>query len=146
MYLLLVISLDLVFSLLPAPEQNARRQRNRPPSLESLTSSSRRVEICPFFRTLTVGPPVVDLLVNATGPDGDPLAYEYSVTEGKISGKGRLVVWGLENLPRGPHEARVTVTDGKGGKVDATLTVTTVDAGACDPPRPPCPVVKVSIP
>lgn len=104
------------------------------------------VEICPFFRTSAVGPPVVDLYVTATDPDGDPLAYKYSVTEGKVSGKGKLVSWDLDNLPRGPHKVRVTVTDGKGGKVEADLTVTTVDAGACDRPPPPCPVVEVTCP
>ena len=149
MNLLLVISFALVFllvGLLPASQQKSRRQPNRPPVIESFTSSSKAVEICPFFRNSAVGPPVVGLYVSATDPDGDPLAYKYSVNEGKISGQGRLVSWNLDDLPRGPHEVRVTVTDGKGGKADASLTVTTVDAGACDRPPPPCPVIEVTCP
>ena len=86
------------------------------------------------------------LVVNATDPDGDPLSYEYSTSEGTISGEGRSVLWDLEGLPRGPHEVRVSVRDGKGGKVAAALRVTTADASACDPPPPPCPDVKVSCP
>ena len=103
------------------------------------------VQICPFLPASAVtGNPEVNLVVNATDPDSDPLHYEYSTTEGTISGKGNSVLWDLRNLPRGPHEVRVTVTDGKGGKVDAALTVTTADASICDPPPPPCPVIKVS--
>ena len=102
------------------------------------------IPICPFSQLFAK--PVVDLLVSATDPDGDRLQYEYSTTEGTISGKGKLVIWDLNNVVRGPHEVRVTVTDGKGGKAEAALPVTTVDAGACDPPPPPCPVIKVSCP
>jgi thiol-disulfide isomerase/thioredoxin len=86
----------------------------------------------------------VALIVNATDPDGDSLHYEYSITEGTISDKGKSVIWDLRRVPYGPHEVRVTVTDGRGGKVEASLTVTTVEPGACDPPPPPCPVIKVS--
>ena len=143
-----LISLALVFPLvavLSASEQKPRRQRNRPPSIESFTSSSMRVEICQFPRQLH-DKPEVNLLVNATDPDGDSLQYEYSVTEGTISGKGKLVVWDLHNVLLGLHHVRVTVTDGKGGKVDASLTVTAVDAAVCDPPPPPCPEIRVSCP
>ena len=90
--------------------------------------------------------PEVTLLVKATDPDGDSLDYEYSSAEGMISGKGKSVVWHLDALPRGPHEVHVTVSDGRGGKADGALTVITVDASGCDPPPPPCPVIKVSCP
>jgi hypothetical protein len=140
----LAISLALVFSLLTIAEQKARRQRNRPPSIDSFTSSSRTLNICQF--TQLCDKPEVGLLVNATDPDGDALQYEYSPTEGSISGKGKSVIWNLNNVLRGPHEVRVTVTDGKGGKVDAALTVITADSDSCDPPPPPCPIVKVSCP
>ena len=123
-------------------EQKLQKLRNRSPSIESFTSSSRTVDICPFSGRK----PEVELFVQATDVDADPLNYEYSVNEGTISGRGNLVVWNLDGLPRGPHKVRVTVSDEKGGKVDATLTVTTVDAGICDPPRPPCPVIELSCP
>jgi len=102
------------------------------------------LNICPFNQLFDK--PEVDLLVNATDPDGDSLQYEYSTTEGSISGKGKSVIWNLDKVVRGPHEVRVKVTDGKGGKVEAALTVTTVDAGTCDPPPPPCPWLKITCP
>jgi thiol-disulfide isomerase/thioredoxin len=123
------------------------QQSNRPPSIDSFTPSSTVIRICPFVPPSSLSDdPEVTLIVNATDPDGDSLDYEYSTTEGTISGKGKSVVWDLRGLPRGPHEVRVTVTDGKGGKVEASLRVTTVDSGTCDPPPPPCPVIKVSCP
>jgi hypothetical protein len=145
---LLVISFALVLPFVvatPASQQKSRRQRNRPPSIESFTSSLRTIQICPFFPTSAISDkPEVQLIVEAADPDGDTLHYEYSITEGTISGKGSSVLWNLDRLPRGPHEVRVIVTDGKGGKVEAAVIVTTVDSSACDPPPPPCPVIKVS--
>ena len=147
---LLVISLAPVFLFVgvrPASEQKAQPQRNRPPAIDSFTPSSTAVQICPFFPNSSMyGKPEVELLVQASDPDGDSLNYKYSTREGTISGKGQLVVWNLDRLPRGPHEVRVTVTDGKGGQAVASLKVITADAGACDPPPPPCPVIEVSCP
>jgi len=88
----------------------------------------------------------VELVVKATDPDGDTLHYEYVTRDGSISGKGSSVTWDLNNVMRGPHDVRVRVTDRRGGKTEATLTVATVDGGSCDPPPPPCSVVKVSCP
>ena len=138
-------SVCLVITLLPASQQKARQKTNRPPSIESFTSSARTIPICPFVTIVSVHvKPEVQLVVEASDPDADSLNYEYSVREGTVSGKGSSVLWDLRDLPRGPHEVRVTVTDGKGGKAEAALTVTTVDADICDPPPPPCPVIKVS--
>lgn len=144
---LLVISFALVFPFAAAPQQRARRPPNRPPSIESFTSSLKTIQICPFFPTSAVlDKPEVQLEVKAIDPDGDALLYEYSTTEGTISGEGRSVVWDLRGLPRGPHEVLVAVSDGYGGKAEKALTVTTIDSGSCDPPPPPCPVIKVSCP
>jgi len=126
----------------PAPKQKPRQQRNRPPSIESFTSSVRAIPICQFSSLLPK--PEVELLVNATDPDGDSLSYQYSVAEGTISGKGKSVRWDLKDLPRGLHEARVTVTDDKGGKVDASVMVVTFDSGSCDAPPPPCPSITIN--
>jgi hypothetical protein len=146
---LVVFSIVLVFpflSVLPRSEQKSRRHANRPPSIESFTSSLTTIRICPFYPTSAVSDkPEVTLVVKAIDPDGDSLSYEYSTTEGTISGEGRSVLWHLDGLPRGPHEVHVTVSDRKGGKATGALTVTTVDASACDPPPPPCPVIKIKV-
>jgi Bacterial Ig domain len=148
MKLPLLFSIILVFPLIavsPDSVQKSRRRANRPPSIESFTSSLTNLQICPFFpRAVVHDEPRVTLVVNATDPDGDSLNYEYSSKEGTISGKGQSVIWDLDRLPRGPHKVHVTVTDGRGGKANASLTVTTVDASGCDRPPPPCPSIKVS--
>jgi len=145
-----MILLALVFPLvavLSASEQKPRRQSNRPPTIDSFTSSLKTIRVCPFLPTAVEhDEPEVNLVVNATDPDGDALQYEYSTSEGSISGKGKSVTWDLNKVRRGSHEVRVVVTDGKGGKVEAALTVITVDASGCHPPPPRCPVVKVSCP
>ena len=145
-----ILSFALVFpavGIFPDFGQKARRQPNRPPSIHSFTSSLTTIQICPFLPSSTVSDkPEVRLVVTATDPDGDSLHYEYLTTEGTISGEGRSVLWDLHGLQRGPHEVRVRVTDGKGGRVDGTLTVTTTDAAICDPPPPSCPEIKVSCP
>jgi hypothetical protein len=142
---LFVILIAVLWPFVPSQpaQQESQRQTNRPPVISSFSSSRRLIEVCPFSEHFPK--PHVDLLVIASDPDGDSLVYEYSITEGAISGKGRQVIWDLDRALRGPHEVRVTVTDGKGGKATDVLSVTTVDAGACDPPLPPCPLVKVSI-
>jgi thiol-disulfide isomerase/thioredoxin len=123
------------------------QQPNRAPSIDSFTPASTIIRICAFHPPTSLSDdPEVEMVVNATDPDGDSLDYEYSTTEGTISGKGKSVVWDLRGLPYGPHKVRVTVKDGKGGKVEASLIVTTVVSEGCDPPPPPCPVIKVSCP
>lgn len=143
----LVILFTLLFqvvAVIPASEQKPRRQKNRSPSIDSFTSSSTRVEICQFSSIFRK--PEVELVVNATDPDGDSLYYEYSTKAGTISGQGKSVLWDLRGSLLGPQQVRVTVTDGKGGKAHRDLNVTAVDAAVCDPPPPPCPQIRVSCP
>lgn len=147
---LVVFSLVTVFpfaAVSPCSQQKPRREPNRPPSIESFTSSLSTIQLCRFTQTSALSDkPEVTLLVNAADPDGDSLYYAYSSTEGTISGEGRSVIWHLTGLPRGLHEIHVTVSDGKGGKAATALTVRTVDSSACDPPPTPCPVIRVTCP
>ena len=147
MHRLLTISFLVILplvGLLLHPQQRSRRLFNRPPSIASFDSSVRVIEICPFARSVVGEKPEVTLSVKASDPDDEPLLYQYWTTDGTISGEGRSVVWDLRGLPLGPHRVRVTVEDGWGGKDEASLLVNTVASGSCDPPRPPCPVIKVS--
>jgi len=140
----LMILLALLVAAVSASQQKSRH-RNRPPTIDSFTSSAAVLRVCAFHPEL-YDKPQVDLLVNASDPDGDALQYEYSTTGGSIVGKGKFVSWDLKDALQQKHEVRVTVTDGKGGKVEASLTVAMVDGGSCDPPPPPCPWVKITCP
>ena len=140
---LLLILWALVFSIGAASEQ--RRQPNRPPTITSFTSSLNTIRVCGWNPNVSLDDPLeVMLVVTANDPDGDPLRYEYSATEGKISGRGKAVRWDLRGLPHGPHEVRVIVKDTKGHQVESVLTVTTVSGGCPDPP--PCPTISVACP
>lgn len=63
----------------------------------------------------------VKLLADAKDPDGDKLAYAYRANSGRIVGKGRKVRWLLSGM--GLYEARVEVSDGRGGVANASATV-----------------------
>jgi hypothetical protein len=71
MHRLLMILLALIFpfvGLIPASQQTAQQQPNRPPSIDSFFSSLTRIEICPFFPSSVVtGKPEVTLIVKVTG-------------------------------------------------------------------------------
>jgi hypothetical protein len=120
--------------------QNSRRgrtQRNRPPTIQSFTSSMDSTAYCPF---VPGGPcstsAIATLEARASDPDGDELTYNYSVTAGAIAGHGATVNWDLFKTPFGVQTATVEVTDGRGGKTSSTAQVKVVVCGACDPPRP----------
>jgi len=129
--------LVLVVVASTAAFQNNRRgraQRNRPPTIQSFTSSLDSMAYCPF------GPcspsTVATLEAKASDPDGDELTYKYSVSAGAIAGNGANANWDLSKTPFGVQTATVEVTDGHGGKASSSAQVKVVVCGACDPPRP----------
>ena len=69
----------------------------------------------------------VSLKVTAFDPDGDRLRYRYEVTGGKILGRGQAVRWTLEDVADGQFQARVNVTDGRGGESTTAIVMTVVD-------------------
>lgn len=117
--------------------------KNRPPTIESFTSSGADAGLCPWAESSTCRKEVMFWLdVKAIDPDGDPLHYEYSVKEGVIRGSGPVVSW---TLPKeGPHTVIVQVTDGRGGKASASVVSVVRSCGTCD--GPPCPTVNASCP
>lgn len=68
-----------------------------------------------FSVTLAVG-------VAATDADGDPLTYEWSVTNGTYSGGGSSIVVTGTCAPTCPVTVTVTVKDNRGGSASATRT------------------------
>jgi len=70
---------------------------------------------------------------NAEDPDGDELNYEWSAGEGDISGTGSVITWTASEA-LGLRSIMVVVTDGYGGEVTRSLTISV----AAKPP----PVIK----
>jgi hypothetical protein len=50
----------------------------------------------------------------AVDPENDVLTYQYTVSAGKIIGKGAEVIWDLRNLPNGTYTITAGVDDGCG--------------------------------
>jgi opacity protein-like surface antigen len=73
----------------------------------------------------------------ANSPDGLPLTYSYSASEGQISGTGTTATLATTGAPAGPITVTCNTADDKGQTASATTTVT-VQA----PPPPPAPQVK----
>lgn len=73
--------------------------------------------------TQYVGPLTATLSVDSTDPDGDSLSYDWKVTAGTLSAtSGRTVNW---TVPEGGgvQFAYLTVSDGRGGYVERTLSL-----------------------
>jgi len=85
---------------------------NTPPEIASLTSSEPSVapeESCSVSCT-------------ASDPDGDTLTYEWTASDGNISGEGSTVTWEAPT-DEGTYTISVTVSDGKGGTTSDSLTI-----------------------
>lgn len=123
------------------PVKQKRQKKNRAPIIKSFLAAERTVILCPFGSGCDVvsrDPNGTTLLTTASDPDGDPLTYTYSVTVGKIEGKGSEVRWNLEKSD-GVHQAEVVVKDSKGNQARAVLSVTASWCNTCDPPPLPSP-------
>lgn len=57
---------------------------------------------------------LITVSTSAVDPENDPLTYDYSVTGGKIIGRGAKVVWDLTGVPPGTYKITVGVDDGGG--------------------------------
>ncbi len=83
----------------------------------------------PVIQSVTVTPNtingngMVSINVVASDSDKDVLTYAYQVTGGSISGTGPNVTWTAPST-QGAHSVNVTVSDGKGGIVAQTATLT----------------------
>lgn len=64
----------------------------------------------------------IELSVNATDANDDPLTYTWNVTAGSISGTGSTVTWTAPNT-EGFYEISITVRDDKNAATQASTTV-----------------------
>ena len=120
------------------PAQRTRSKRNRPPTIQSFTSSLAEIDYCPFDEggSCSSSGTIVTLEVKAKDQDNEKLTYKYSVSAGAIAGDGSTVNWDLDKAPLGMQTATVEVTDQHGRKASSAAIVNVVMCGACDPPRP----------
>jgi len=91
---------------------NVQVVENHPPTVESLQVNGSEILVSNSYE--------VDCL--AFDPDGDELTYEWSASDGNLSGQGRAVTW---STPHTPHicTIEVKVTDGQGGEDAASLDI-----------------------
>ena len=86
---------------------------NRPPTITSLVADA----------DWTTPSDSLNVTCDASDPDGDKLSYEWSTTEGDISGTGTAVTW---NAPEevGTYHITIVVKDGYGGEDIRVKTLT----------------------
>jgi hypothetical protein len=92
---------------------------NEPPTITSLVADAAWV--------LPSG--TVQVTCTASDPDGDELTYEWSASEGKISGTGGVVTWTAPQKV-GLYDVTVVVTDNHGGSATDSLPISVVTGQA----------------
>ncbi|MBM4447299.1 MAG: PKD domain-containing protein [Chloroflexi bacterium] len=89
---------------------------NQPPTITSVTKDGNPPDEENRVRQWTT----VTLQCNAQDPDGDNLSYLWRSTGGPISGEGSTVGWTSPGV-NGDYTVTVVVTDGRGGKTEASI-------------------------
>ena len=109
---------------------SATAQGRQPRASVTLLASTERVvlletegapgpcEAC----TPTASP--IEVAAAPSGLQGKKLSYSYTVTGGKILGKGAQVKWDLSGVKPGAYTVRVKVRDGRGRSVTGSKAVT----------------------
>ena len=92
----------------------------------------------PVIASLTANPASIPVAINTTitcsasDPDNNPLAYGWSAAQGIITGTGSIIIR-TAPATSGSYMISCTVSDGKGGTAQQSVTVT---ATAVAPPAP----------
>jgi hypothetical protein len=64
----------------------------------------------------------LQVMCTASDPDGDELSYEWTTTEGDISGTGAVLIWTAPEEV-GMYDITVVVTDSQGGEDTGSITL-----------------------
>jgi len=99
---------------------------NHPPVINGLTIDGNppngENQVVRIWRTVTIE-------CTAEDPDGDELSYSWPrPTGGKIQGEGAQVGWTAPGVPE-DYTVTVIVTDGRGGKAEASVDFTVLCCG-----------------
>ena len=113
---------------------------NRPLEL-SLTADTNVVSAC-----ADGGAPQVRLKANAVSPDGYPIQYKWTTSNGTISGDGPEVTWNLAGLKPGYHKASIDIRSvGSEGSCQAFSSVSVL-VNPCVAVQPVCPAIEIVCP
>lgn len=107
----------------------------------SLTSDANIVRACD-----NSGAPQVQLTAKAVSPNGNPIRYKWTTSDGVIRGEGPIVTWNLAGLKPGYHKASLDiVSTGSEGTCQAFSSVSVL-VNPCAEVRPVCPAIEISCP
>jgi hypothetical protein len=107
----------------------------------SLTSDVNIVRACD-----NSGAPQVQLTAKAVSPNGNPIKYKWTTTNGTIIGEGPVVTWNLAGLKPGYHKASLDIQSvGNDGTCQAFSSVSVL-VNPCAEVRPVCPAIEISCP
>src|SRR5262245_43465203 len=130
-------------------------RRHRPPTNEApvlhavTASSSLLVRECAAGTISTSCQPsekqTVGLVASVSDVENDQLVFDWSVTGGRIIGKGTSVDWDLSGVANGTYTANVTVSDGGSKKVEGSTSVVVTECTNCKN-NIACPTVTVEAP
>ncbi len=113
--LLVVVAVACEPAVTPPPAPSPPPAENQSPAIVSLVNELPTVLL---FGSTKVKCAAVD-------PDDDPLTYTWSATSGNFSGAGSTVTW-MAPGTSGTYKITVTVSDGRGGSAEGSLTVNVV--------------------
>ena len=107
----------------------------------NLTSSATTVSACS-----DAAGSQVQLIAAAVSPNGNPIKYTWTTTDGTISGEGPQVTWNVAGLKPGYHKASLDImSSGSDGECQAFSSVTVL-VTPCAPVRAVCPAVEITCP
>ena len=107
----------------------------------SLTSDANIVRACD-----NSGAPQVQLTAKAVSPNGNPIKYKWTTSDGVISGEGPVVTWNLAGLKPGYHKASLDIqSTGSEGTCQAFSSVSVL-VNPCAEVRPVCPAIEIVCP
>jgi hypothetical protein len=141
--------LSLVLGFFPSGQPNISPQQL---TIKSFAVASPRVVLCPKSMRAgagcsSTGEEVrLELRVEVVAGDERQLEYRYSVTGGRIIGKGPNVVWEFHNARPGEYVAVVRIKDRHGSSASSPTRVTFELCDTCDPEFGPFPQIQPSCP
>ena len=135
------IVLALALFALPAGAQKPTAAVASAPLKLSLTSSATTISECS-----DAAGSQVRLTAAAVSPNGNPIKYKWTTSDGTISGEGPQVTWNVAGLKPGYHKASLDIISaGSDGECQAFSSVTVL-VTPCAPVRAACPAVEITCP